>query len=120
MRLHHLALRTRDLAALEAFYVDVLALRTVRRNDERSVWLALGNDAVLMIERATDDEPRPDPRSLDLFAFACASVVERDAIERRLAARDVAVEARTTHTLYFRDPDGRRVGVSTYLLEFGA
>jgi hypothetical protein len=35
----------------------------------------------------------------------------------RLAAAGVAVEAQTEFTLYFRDPDGRRVALSAY--DFG-
>jgi catechol 2,3-dioxygenase-like lactoylglutathione lyase family enzyme len=116
MRLHHLALRTRDVEPLEAFYAGVLGLDCVRRDGTRSVWLAIG-DAVLMIERADDAEPAPDPRSMELVALAARDVAERDAIEARLRERDVAIEARTAHTIYFRDPDGRRVGVSTYPLE---
>jgi catechol 2,3-dioxygenase-like lactoylglutathione lyase family enzyme len=116
MRLHHLALRTRDVDALEAFYVGLLGLSCVRRDGTRSVWLAMG-DAVLMIERADEIEPGPDSRSMELVAFAARDVAERDAIEGRLLLRDVAIESRTAHTIYVRDPDGRRVGVSTYPLE---
>lgn len=115
MRLHHLALRTRDVDALEAFYAGVLGLPCVRRDGTRSLWLAIG-EAVLMIERADDAEPAPDPRSMELVALAARDVAERDAIEARLRARDVVVEARTAHTIYVRDPDGRRVGLSTYPL----
>lgn len=115
MRVHHLALRSREPRRLEAFYATVLGLVVVRRDDERSVWLRMG-DAVLMIERAQDDEPSPDPRSLELLAFAAHDAAERDAVEARLAAVGAAVEARTAYTIYFRDPEGRRVGVSTYPL----
>ena len=116
MRLHHLALRTRDVDALEAFYAGVLGLDGVRRDGTRSVWLPIG-DAMLMIERAEESEPSTDPGSMELVAFAAQDEAERDAIEERLRVRDVVVEARTAHTIYFRDPDGRRVGVSTYPLE---
>ena len=116
MRLHHLALRSRDVDALERFYVDVLGLACVRRDGGRSVWLALG-DGVLMIERAAQAEPRPDPRGLELIALSAADVAARDAVEARLRERGVSIEARTSHTIYFRDPEGRRVGVSTYPLD---
>ncbi|MGK0362643.1 MAG: hypothetical protein ACI9U2_004964 [Bradymonadia bacterium] len=29
----------------------------------------------------------------------------------------VAIESETEHTTYFRDPDGRRVGVSNYTFD---
>jgi hypothetical protein len=38
----------------------------------------------------------------------------REAWERRLAAAGVAVEARTAFTLYVRDPEGNRVGLSHF------
>jgi catechol 2,3-dioxygenase-like lactoylglutathione lyase family enzyme len=108
VRIHHVALRTRDLPRLEQFYAGVLGLRVVRRDDERgSVWLALdAGGAVLMLERAGADEPEVPAGTRDLVAFA---VDDKEAWRRR-----VAVEAETEHTLYFRDPDGRRVAVSSY------
>ncbi len=93
---------------LEHFYAGVLGLRVVRRDDARgSVWLAAG-EAVLMLERASDDEPGVPEGARELVAFAVEDV---SAWETR-----VKVEARTEHTLYFRDPDGRRVAVSDYPL----
>jgi len=111
MRIHHIALRTRDLSRLQAFYVDALGLAVARHSDA-GVWLQAG-DAVLMLERADAAEPGVPAGSLELLAFA-VEPGELPAFERRLAARGVAVEARTSFTLYFRDPDGRRVGVSHY------
>jgi hypothetical protein len=48
--------------------------------------------------------------SQELLAFAI------DASARDAWRAKVTVEAETTHTLYFRDPDGRRVAVSSYAL----
>ncbi|MBX3250889.1 MAG: VOC family protein [Myxococcales bacterium] len=114
-KLHHLALRTLDLPRLERFYREVFGLQVERRDGERAVWLRLG-DATLMLEHALPDEPSPDPRSLELLALAAASPHEREAVGAAAAERGHALEGRTEHTLYFRDPDGRRVGVSTYPL----
>jgi len=59
-----------------------------------------------MLERAEPGEP-PVPRgSMELLAFA---VDDKEAWRSR-----VEVEAETAHTLYFRDPDGRRLAVSSY------
>lgn len=66
---------------------------------------------MLMLELAESDEPEPRRESRELIAFA---VEDLAAIETELGALGVAIEDRTTHTLYFRDPDGRRVGVSDY------
>ncbi|MCB9660356.1 MAG: VOC family protein [Polyangiales bacterium] len=112
MRLHHLALRTRDVPRLVAFYRDVLGLAPWPTQAGNGVWLAL-DGAVLMIEAAQDDEPAPDPRGRDLMALAAR---DGDLARARvhLRARGVTVEAETAHTLYFRDPDGRRVALSDF------
>lgn len=112
MRIHHLAFRTRDLGRLEAFYSGVMALPVLDRKGERAVWLAAG-DAVVMLERADEGEPGVPAGTMDFVAFD----VEREARVgwlARLAEAGVAIEQQTEHTLYFRDPDGRRIGISSY------
>jgi catechol 2,3-dioxygenase-like lactoylglutathione lyase family enzyme len=111
--MHHVALRTSDVDRLEQFYAGVLGLPAVRRDALRgSVWLRLG-DGVLMLERADADEPAVPAATRELIAF---SVEDRDAWRSWLAAAGVPIEGATEHTLYFRDPDGRRLAVSTYPL----
>lgn len=121
--LHHLALGARDVERVAAFYRDVLGLPEVERHwtDEgalRSIWLRLGQGAVLMIE-ATEDAPR-EPRSgvvagPFLLAFGVAEG-ERTAWEARLVAAGSAIEERTAATSYARDPEGNRIAVSCYPL----
>jgi catechol 2,3-dioxygenase-like lactoylglutathione lyase family enzyme len=107
--IHHLALRTRDVDRLLAFYRAWFGLAIVRDMRPRSVWLGLG-EGVLMIEQAGEGEPGIEAGSLELIAF-------RVTVEERLGLRGrFVVEAETEHTLYFRDPDGRRVAVSSYPL----
>jgi catechol 2,3-dioxygenase-like lactoylglutathione lyase family enzyme len=113
LRIHHLALRARDPGATERFYVSVLGLRVVRRDDARgSVWLD-AEGVIVMVERAEEGEPHVGPGSKDLVAFG---VDELSSWRRRLGEAGVAIEGETPHTLYFRDPDGRRVGVSIHPL----
>lgn len=109
MRLHHLALRTSDLPRLERFYVGLLAL-PVRSRTERSLWLD-ASGTILMLERAEPSEPLPDPRSLELVCFAIPAQ-DRRRWEDTLAAAGIPIEGSTQFTMYFRDPDGRRVGLS--------
>jgi len=113
-RLHHLALRTRDVDRLVAFYERWFGLSVVRDARPRSVWLGVGSDAVLMIEAAEANEPTPAEGSLELTAFA-VSVEQRTRVRDELVALGL-LEAETQHTVYFRDADGRRVGVSSYPL----
>jgi catechol 2,3-dioxygenase-like lactoylglutathione lyase family enzyme len=74
------------------------------------VWLD-AQGVIVMLERAEVGEPAMPPGTRDLVAFA---VDDKDAWRARLIASGVAIEGETPHTLYFRDPDGRRLGVSTY------
>lgn len=112
MRLHHLALRTSDLERLERFYVDVLGLAVIARTAPRSIWLD-ADGTILMLERSEAGEPPIPEGSLELVAFA----VDPEGHERlasRLREAGIAIEASTSYSVYFRDPDGRRVGLSSY------
>jgi catechol 2,3-dioxygenase-like lactoylglutathione lyase family enzyme len=115
MRIHHIAMRTTRIDALERFYVGVLGLKAVRRDGERSVWLSAG-DALVMLERAEDGEPAVPRGSMELVAFA-VDASEMPERRRVLARAGIVVEARTAFTIYFRDPDGRRVALSHYAME---
>ncbi|MCB9705282.1 MAG: VOC family protein [Myxococcales bacterium] len=110
--IHHLALRVADLERAADFYGGLLGLAEVRRQGGeggrlRAIWFELGA-AVLMLE-------------LDLRGAGAAAgsahvlALGVDALapwERRLAAAGVAIDDRTEFTLFVRDPDGHRVGLS--------
>ncbi|HUK66360.1 MAG TPA: VOC family protein [Anaeromyxobacteraceae bacterium] len=117
---HHLAIQCADLGACERFYCEVLGLEVIRRwqredGGDRSVWLSLG-DGFLALERVEAPISRASPwrdgvRGLHLVALRIPQG-ERVAWEARLAARGVPVVHRTRFTLYVRDPEGNRVGLS--------
>src|SRR5690606_10616198 len=103
------------VAALERFYAGVLGLEVTRRvgdGAEARVWLD-ADDTIVMLEPRGPDEPEIPPGCLELVAFALAPR-DYERLRARLEAAGVAVEARTPSTLYLRDPDGRRVGLSAY------
>jgi catechol 2,3-dioxygenase-like lactoylglutathione lyase family enzyme len=116
---HHLAIQCADLARCERFYREVLGLEVLRRwplpdGGDRSVWLRVG-EGFLALERADrvaaarpwrDGEP-----GLHLVALRIPRE-ERPTWEARLAARGAEVVHRTRWTLYVRDPEGNRVGLS--------
>jgi catechol 2,3-dioxygenase-like lactoylglutathione lyase family enzyme len=112
--LHHLALRTPDVEGLARFYERWLGLRRVDSPRLVTIWLALGQNALVMIELAGPGEPAPDASGLDLLAIRVSS--ETKARLRAELANQSRLESETDHTLYFRDPDGRRIAVSTYPL----
>ena len=109
---HHLALRTRNLPRLEAFYTHVLGLSVRSRDETRSVWLEAGHTLV-MLETASDDEPDIPPHTRELIAFTIAPEMRAPCTDL-LKAWGVAVDDETRFTIYFRDPDGRRVALSHY------
>jgi len=117
MRVHHLAIQVHGLELVRDFYVRVLGLRELRRPREGAVWLDCGG-AVLMLEQV-EGEPveeafRTTRAGLHLLALA---IPDREAWEKRLLAHGVEIVERTTHTLYVRDPEGNRVGLSTLDVE---
>lgn len=125
-RFHHLAIQCSDLEACERFYREVLGLEVLRRwprpgGGDRSVWLALG-DGFLALERA-EAPARPGPwrdgqPGLHLVALRIPRE-ERAGWEERLAARGVPVVHRTRWSIFFRDPEGNRIGLSHHPEEAG-
>ena len=121
--LHHLAIQVRDLVAMERFYREVLGLAELRRwpdasgKSERSVWLDAGDGAFIALElvaggaTAAEDEARGTQPGLHLVALGIERASRAD-WERRLAEASIAIERRTAFTLYVRDPEGNRVGLS--------
>lgn len=112
VRIHHLAFRTGDLPRLRAFYVDVLGFAVDRERDG-SVWLVAGGASRLMLEARLPGEPSIAEGSMEFVAFAIDGA-ERRAFVDRLALLGVPIEASTPSTIYFRDPEGRRIGLSSY------
>ena len=112
---HHLALRTADVERLAAFYTEVLGLEPVRTELPRAVWLALAGGAMLMIEARDPGEPGVPAGSLELFAFRVSP--ERKLEVRATARARACYDGETEFTVYLRDPDGRRLGVSTYTFD---
>ena len=126
LRPHHLAVVVQDLARAEAFYAGVLGLPLVRRWDDdegrpRSVWLALGGDTFLAVERAASPGP---VRADDAPGWHCVAPAieasEREAWRARLEAAGVPVERESAFTLYARDPEGSLIALSHWPVERGA
>jgi catechol 2,3-dioxygenase-like lactoylglutathione lyase family enzyme len=99
------------------FYAGLLGLRERRRSQEKGGTLrSAGLDAgpvVLMLEVRLRGRGH-DSGTGHLLALAISDL---PAWEARLAAAGVAVEDRTEHTLYVRDPDGHRVGLSDFAFD---
>jgi catechol 2,3-dioxygenase-like lactoylglutathione lyase family enzyme len=111
--LHHVALRVADCEASARFYSGLLGLPEIRRRAEggqvAAIWLLAG-PTILMLERALRG-CGADQGSAHLLALAVDDLaIWVDRLERQ----GLAVDDRTAHTLYVRDPDGHRVGLTVY------
>jgi glyoxylase I family protein len=111
--LHHVALRVADCETSVRFYSGLLGLTELQRRTQDgrllAVWLAVG-PTILMLERRLRGSGSQDG-SGHLLAFA---IDDLTAWIDRLARVGIPVDDRTDHTLYVRDPDGHRVGLTTY------
>jgi hypothetical protein len=112
LEFHHLALRTSDVPGLAAWYRDMFDLIEARDLMPKSIWLGLAHDSMLMIEAREPGEPAPTASSLEMFAMRVTPVFRQE-VKRRAVERG-CFDGETEHTVYVRDPEGRRVGVSTY------
>lgn len=121
---HHLALKVRDVEGVAAFWARTLALPVVARHlfpdgSLRSIWLDAG--ILLMVERSgVPGESHPargpfaaDPPGYHLLALR-APATDRAPWMAHLTRSGVAVEGRTGSTLYLRDPEGNRIGLSCW------
>jgi catechol-2,3-dioxygenase len=107
-------MRSADVPRLERFYCGLLAIPVVRRDESRgSVWLD-AQGVILMLEPLRSGEAGIPAGSMELIAFEAGSLGGLPEAREHLARAGILIEAETAHTLYFRDPDGRRVAVSDY------
>jgi catechol-2,3-dioxygenase len=103
-----LTLETRDMAALERFYVDGFGLRVLARADDR-VWLAAGSRARLGLWSPGEKEFGDRGGSHVHFAFS-AGPGRLDELAERLGA-EVREHDGGDRSLYVRDPEGNVVEV---------
>ncbi|HAN31756.1 MAG TPA: glyoxalase [Myxococcales bacterium] len=122
--IHHLAIQCHDLVGMVRFYQRVLRLPIVKRwpsedpniSGDRAVWLGLGQ-SVLVLERAADapnpqgwQSPDPGMHLLALHIFPW----NRRLWAEHLSLYEVQIVHQSQWTLYLRDPEGNRVGLSHY------
>lgn len=127
---HHVAVQARDLPTSEKFYGGVLGLRELRRwpshdgDGDRSVWFDLGDGSFLALERSRPDASHmldtpflhPHHSGWHLVSLRIEAA-DRERWIAHLDAHGIVVEHRTDFTLYVRDPDGNRVGLSAWPIE---
>lgn len=121
---HHLAIQVRDLERAARFYCEVIGLsEQVRHYREdgglRSIWLDVPGGGFLALEACTQPpvarEFRDEAPGLHLLALRIDPERRAD-IERALERHAVPIVHRTRWTLYVRDPEGNRIGLSHHPL----
>lgn len=115
MRVHHIAIQVFDLECVRDFYVNVIGLHELGRPREGSVWLDCAG-SVLMLERVDGvgaEEPFRTARLGPHLLALAIGADERAAWEQRLADHHAPIVERTEYTLYVRDPEGNRLGLSS-------
>jgi catechol 2,3-dioxygenase-like lactoylglutathione lyase family enzyme len=118
-RLDHVALSVRDQAASTAWYQDVLGLERVYEE-------AWGEMPVMLVAHGTGVALFPPRDGADgvsaIRVLHLAFRVDRanfEAARASLAERGVTFEFQdhvVAHSLYFRDPDGHQLELTTYEL----
>lgn len=113
--LDHIALRVSDLARSKRFYLDHLGVSILSESENNVMlragrsWIALFNDMAV-----TSGIARPPGPGMDHFAFSTSARHSFDALMATLRARNLnPVSPGATRRIYFRDPDGIVVQLST-------
>ena len=113
--LHHLALRTRDLEAMERFYTDLLGFHVEWRPDADTIYLTSGSDN-LALHRSETAEPASVPGGrLDHLGLLLETAEDVDRWHIYLARKGVKITALPrTHrdgarSFYCEDPEGNGV-----------
>ncbi|EQA37724.1 hypothetical protein LEP1GSC047_3446 [Leptospira inadai serovar Lyme str. 10] len=107
--IHHIAIATDRIDLLKSFYGSLPGIEFEKDHlfsdgSIRSSWFRSG-EALIMIER---EEFRKGPQAL---VFRANSSDNKKLIEKQFGDR---IESRTEYTIYLRDPDGNRIGFSSY------
>ncbi len=121
-RMGHLSLRVSDLAASERFYVEILGMTPVWRNEGEIAFLECGNDDLALIQISKDDLQAfrmraTGSQSLDHFGFRVRTKEDVDRVAEEARARGVVIDDGPrdhrdgARSFYFRDPDGNHIQI---------
>jgi catechol 2,3-dioxygenase-like lactoylglutathione lyase family enzyme len=118
----HLALRVIDLNASEKFYVEVLGMQPVWRNEGEIAFLECGNDDLALIQIPREQIPAFRQRggwaqSLHHLGFRVREKEEVDRVAVQIRDRGIVIDDGPrdhrdgSRSFYFRDPDGNSIQI---------
>jgi len=105
--IHHLAIGTKKLQEMVDFYSQLPGLTFVEwkydeNGNQRSGWLKTKEGTLIMIEK------KENPRGSEALVFSLLDLSEG---EKNSLPNSTHV---TDYTLYFQDPDGNKLGYSSF------
>ena len=119
-RIDHLALVSADAVRSRDWYVDVLGMEWVYQGqwEDNPFFLRKGETCLAIFQSGQDAarEPREGVR-LDHFAFLAETMEDFQRAREELTARGIAHDFQDhaiSWSVYFRDPDGHVVEITTY------
>ncbi|HEY5550943.1 MAG TPA: VOC family protein [Opitutaceae bacterium] len=115
----HVALGCASVDTTKAWYVDALGFEHVFAGEWGGVpvFLKLGATYLALFPMRGDPQPEPQRPGFNHLAFNAATQAEFAEAQSHLAGHGVHFEFQDhgiSHSIYFPDPDGRPLEITTY------
>jgi catechol 2,3-dioxygenase-like lactoylglutathione lyase family enzyme len=120
--LDHVALAVRDVQRSAQWYMDVLGFEPRHEGmwDGIPIFIGLGNTAIALFP-AGANEPAGKQKAPGFLHLAFRADAENfKSAQDELKRRGIAFEFQDheiSHSIYFRDPDGHKLEITTYELD---
>ncbi len=118
--LDHVALAVRDLPAAVAWYCEVLGFQRMHADvwGEMPAFVGHGETAVALFPVEGEAQPPPGKSTIAMRHLAFrATRANFDRAREELKEREIPFafeDHKIAHSIYFRDPDGHRLEITTY------
>jgi len=121
--LDHVALSVRDVACSIQWYIDVLGFKRLYQDQWNGKPAFVGNgDAAIALFPASEEigAPSDDSAAIRVLHFAFRSdrtnfLRAQDELKKRAISFQFQ-DHEISHSIYFRDPDGHKIEITTYEL----